>query len=227
MNNEIKTIEYGNVEDVITEVETAFFDIPFGQSQYQTRAFALAAQMTPERRYRTIGLQLLTALKTVRFTVYQKELFDINRAEKLEKLKMTYMSPYDKQRLVLELDHELSESKFQQKLMNDTIQELNFLYAEFKKLPSFTRAQFEAAEPNYYKQSLERQIRGITGPVDAMINMNEDLSAIEEYTQKVSQLENLDDAILADLRLSMPNQIDKVLEREKQAMIEQALANKV
>jgi hypothetical protein len=116
--------------------------------------------------------------------------------------------------------------KFSDKLLNDALHELNILYSEFKKLPSYTRESFEIAEENYYTQSLERQARGISGAVESLINIREDVPAIEQYLEKIKTMDNLTIENLTELRLAMPNQLDNVAKKEKQLQLENAKKNK-
>ena len=59
-NNNGLQVTNENVAAVLQEVQEAFYDIPFENSQFQTEAFVIAAQLTPERAYRAIGLSGLT-----------------------------------------------------------------------------------------------------------------------------------------------------------------------
>ena len=54
------------VGNVLTEIEDAFFDIPFENSDFQTRAFVVASQQTPARAYRAIGLQMFSKIQAVK-----------------------------------------------------------------------------------------------------------------------------------------------------------------
>jgi hypothetical protein len=207
MSNEIQNVKIENVEEVIAEIEDAFYDIPFGNTGFQTKAFVLAAGITPERTYRAVGLQMLNGLNNIRTSIYHQKKSQIDMDEKREKLNDPEISIWEKKRIELDLEFSDTTSKYNEKLLNDSIVELNLIYSEFKKLPKFTREQFENAEHNYFTQSLERQARGISGPVESLINMREDAPALSLYKEKLLQLEKIDTETLEKLRLSLPNQL--------------------
>lgn len=220
-NTQLTLVTEKDFENVMKELEDSFFDIPFGNTGYQTKAFVMGAAITPERMYRTIGLQILSIMNGINNSIYQMKLNDIERQEDLEKLNSPDLNNFEKQKLQLKINNQIDNSKFNQKTLNDSINELNILYIEFKRLPKFTREQFEAAEENYFTQSLERQARGISGPIEALINMKEDVPAISGYMNQLAKIENLDTNTLEKLRLSMSNQLENVLKKE---MIEAAEA---
>ena len=206
-NNSIIEVNTENAPDVLREIEEAYFDIPFGNSDFQTRAFVLAQQITPERVYRQIGLELSNLLQSLKSIEYAKKLYAINREEKLEKLNDVNTNKWEKKRLQLELDSMESNSYSEQKSLKDTLRQLNLLYAEFKKFPKYTREQFEAAEENHYTQSMERMVKGIQGPVENLINIVDDMPALERFKNNYLGLSEADDKKLEELRLSMDNQL--------------------
>lgn len=201
---DIITLE--NSHDVIKEVETAFFDIPFENSQFQTECFVIAGQITPERAYRAIGLRMhakLRALNEARFA-RMKEQVDLDEIE--HKLNSGTLSQFDIRREQIKKQEILSTRNWTDKLINDAISELNILYKHFKSLPKYTREQFEAGEKLHFEQRLNRQALGLEGAKESLINMNEDIQAISEYEQKVLQLQDsATDSLLLELSQSMPN----------------------
>ena len=56
-------ITLNNTNDVLKEIEDAYYDIPFGNTAFQTEMFVISAQITPARMYRTVGLHLNSMLK--------------------------------------------------------------------------------------------------------------------------------------------------------------------
>jgi hypothetical protein len=219
MSDKLPAITIENTTDIIKQLEKDFYDIPFGNTSYQTKAFVMAAAITPERMYRTIGLQMISVLNNVRDVLYKKRLSDIEREEKLERLNSGTLDKWETKKLELALEYESANQNFGEKMLNDALRELNLLYSEYVKLPKFTREQFESAEPNYFEQSLERQSRGIDGAIGSLINMREDLPAVDKYLTDLEKLEKPDSATLESLRLSMDNQLDRVREREQDRMM--------
>jgi hypothetical protein len=219
MSDKLPAITVENTTDIINQLEKDFYDIPFGNTAFQTKAFVLAASITPERMYRTVGLQLISVLNNVRESIYKKQMFEIEREEKLEQLNSGTLDKWEQKKLELTIKRGDDSQQFSDKILNDTLNELNLLYSEYVKLPKFTREQFEAAESNYFEQSLERQSRGIDGAIGSLIHMREDIPAIDKYLTDIKKVEKLDSATLENLRLSMENQLDKVREKEQDRMM--------
>lgn len=175
MNN---LITLDNTDDVVKEIEEAFFDIPFENSQFQTENFVINAALTPERAYRAIGLRMhnrLRALQEARFT-RQREDVDID--ELRAKLTLSETNKFDRRRYLIDIAQKLSNRTFTDKLINDAIAELNVLYHHFKRLPKYSRKEFEAAEHKYFGESLTRQIKGIVGAHESLTNMTQPTPAI-------------------------------------------------
>jgi len=204
-----------SVETIISKIEDSYFEIPFGNTAFQTKAFVVAASITPERAYRAVGLQLMSILSSLRMTIIDKKIAKVKLEQKREKLKSPDLDKFEKEILELEILMETSGHRHGEKLINDSLQEFNVLYAEFMKLPKFTREQFESAEENYFSQSLDRQARGISGAVESLINMHDDMPALASYKENVKLIENLDTQTLKNLRLNMDNQMSRVIEKEQ------------
>jgi hypothetical protein len=199
-------VTYENAEDVIQEVEDAFFDIPFENSKFQTEAFVIGGQITPERAYRAIGLRMHSKLRALNEAKFgrMKEQVDLDEID--HKLANENLSPFDRRREEIKKQELLSHRRWTDKLINDAISELNVLYKHFKSLPKYTRAQFEAGERLHFEQRLNRQVLGLEGAKESLINMNEDLQAIAHYEEQVSQLESsLSDVMLIELSKTLPN----------------------
>jgi hypothetical protein len=178
MTNEI-TIN--NISSILQEIETAFFDIPFGNSMFQTENFVIASQLTPTRAYRSIGLELHSKINNLQQQKFSRQLMDIELEELDSKISDPTTSIWDKKRAEIEKNKILSSINWADKLVNDTIQELNVLYYHFKSLPRYTREEFEASEKTYYIQRLERELSGITGAKDSVMNLQYDITAIREF----------------------------------------------
>jgi hypothetical protein len=196
-----------NIELVLTEIQDAFYDIPFENSHFQNEVFVLSSQITPERAYRALGLRMSAKIRALKENSFNERKNEIRIAELKEQIESTDFSRWDKMRAQLEIEQIESNYIYNNKLKNDAIQELNTLYAHFKALPRFTREQFELAERNHFQQKLTRQVNNITGGVESLINMREDTQALLDYENKVAQIKQADTETLALLRNSMSNQI--------------------
>ena len=195
---------------IFEEIQTAFYDIPFENSTFQTEAFVISAEITPERAYRAIGLKIISKLDAVRNAKYafMKTQIDLDEIE--FNLKEGKLNQFDTRRELIKKEEILSHSYINSKLINDAITELNVLYKHFKVLPKYTREQFENAEKQHFEQKLLRQVLELGGAKEAIINMNEDYTAILEYEAKATEvLNNISSSELQALSLTLSNIIKK------------------
>lgn len=162
---------------IVDELEGAFFDIPFGNSQFQIQNFIVNAALTPERAYRAIGLAIFAKIQALRETYYKLKKEEIDIEELREKVDCFEASVYDKRRAAVEIEQKTDARRYTRKLVNDALAELDFLYEAYQKLPRFSRAEFEAAEKKYFEIKLQKQIKGITGALESLDNMSGDVLA--------------------------------------------------
>lgn len=179
MTNSVITAEQAT-GNVLQELEEAFFDIPFENSDFQNRAFVVAAQQTPARAYRAIGLRMHAKIRAVKEYQYAQAKLAIDIEEREAKIADASINPFDRRRLELENAKAQDESGWGKKLLNDALRELNCLYAEFKKLPRYTRAQFEAEESKHFDGRLQRQLLPGGGARESLDNMHRDLAEWDE-----------------------------------------------
>jgi len=173
LSNDVITID--NAETILDELEDAFFDIPFENSAYQTNHFVVDAQLTPERAYRAIGLRMSNRMRALREAQFGRRREDVDIDELRAKIADTATSEWDRRRAAIDIEQKLVNRRFTGKLINDAIAELNVLYRRFQALPRFTRAQFEDGEAGHFVEKLGRQARGITGPYESLLNMQQGL----------------------------------------------------
>jgi len=212
INNEDKAQHLSTLCDTnkaITELENAFFDIPFENSNFQNEVFVIASQITPERAYRAIGLRMHAKLRALRENYFGEKKRLITLGELQEKLESPDVSKWDKMRAEVEIEELNAGVNYTEKLKNDAIKELECLYTHFKALPKFTREQFEAGERNHFEQRLTRNANGINGPSESLINISDDMKALIKYEEEVSTFESLETETLSLLRLNMTNQLTR------------------
>ena len=195
MTTDIQAVTDENVAAVLQEVQTAFYDIPFENSQFQTEAFVIAAQATPERAYRAIGLRMHSKIQAVLEAKHGRAKEDIDIEELQEKIDNPYTTGFDRRRAQLDVQYKLANRPYTDKLMNDALTELNNLYAHFKALPRYTREQFELGERKHFDVKLLRQAQGCTGAIEALENMNVDMPAFAELEAEVKALTSLTNPI--------------------------------
>jgi hypothetical protein len=186
---------------LLKEISDAFFDIPFENSTFQLENFVIAAQMTPERAFRAIGLRLHKKLISVQETLICFKLQEIKDQELLERISKCPAESLKKRRLELEYEKSQISRNFDMKLLNDAITELDVLYKHFKALPKYTREQFEAGEELYFLESLKRQSHNLSGAEISLINMKHDIQGIENFQKNIEKISSqLDNLSLSDLR---------------------------
>lgn len=182
----IKIEEVGNV---LQQLEDAYFDIPFENSDLQNRAFVMASQQTPGRAYRAIGLRMFAKIRAIKEYKIQQERNAIDIEEKEAKIADPDTSDFDRRRLRLDILQITEGRAWGEKLLNDALRELNCLYAEFTKLPKYNREQFEAEEAAHFELRLSRQGK-LSGAGESLANLTCDLpqwdSRIEVAQQYLS-----------------------------------------
>lgn len=176
------TIE--SAPSLIDEIETAYFNIPFGNTTYQTEAFIVGASITPQRAYRAIGLQLHAILSTLKDHQKRLELAAID-ADELRHTVETSTDQFEKRRAEVKLRHLTADDRWARKLLNDSLEEAKVLYKHFQALPKFTREQFETMEPLYFQEKLKREALGLVGPKEALANMEHGLPSLLAYEKLV------------------------------------------
>lgn len=180
MNN-ITTINTENVNDVIAELNEAFYDIPFENSRFQTENFVIAGSITPARAYRSIGLRMMSKVEALREAKYARLKMDIDIEELQEKIANPETNKFDRRRAELDIQQKLEGLPYTDKLINDAVTELNSLYGHFKALPRYTREEFEEEERVHFEQRLQRQIAGQDGARESLMNMNHDMNNITGF----------------------------------------------
>lgn len=200
MTNQITPTDIPNV---LSELETAFYDIPFENSDFQNSMFVVAAQQTPARAYRAIGLRMFAKIRAIKELGFGRRLEEIDIAEKQAKIDDPTTSQFEKMRAQVEIDKAMDQRAWTDKLLNDALKELGCLYTEFKKLPAITRDQFEEEERLHFQLKLERQIQGHVGAHESLANMNGDMFLLEQLATDPTLLLNLQNQVNGALDTSI------------------------
>jgi hypothetical protein len=164
------------IEKIIESFESAFFDIPFDNSAFQNVHFVVQQQMTPGRAYRAIGLRMSAKIRALQEAYFDRQSEEIDIAELGAKRDDPATSKFDRMRAELEIQRKLSHHSYADKLINDAIIELKTLEQELRKIPAYTREQFEAEERLHFQTRLSHQLQGLSGPAEAMIAMGQPVS---------------------------------------------------
>jgi hypothetical protein len=203
-------ITASNAKTILQDLEKAFWDIPFDNSKFQTEMFVIAAQITPERAYRTIGLQMFTKLSALQEAEYQRQMDEIKKDELQYQINDPQTNQFDRRRAELELAKLKQGAIFQNKLENDLIKELNLLYENLQKFPTYTGEQFEAAERIHFEQRLLRETNGLTGAALSLINMREDITELSKYQEQITALPNV---TTEQMQILLSNMANKIVEK--------------
>ena len=185
MENKTALMSVNQVGDVLQELEDAFFDIPFENSNFQNEAFVVAAQQTPARAYRAIGLRMHSKIRAVKEYQFQQELNQVDIDEKEAKIADPDTSEFDRRRLRIEIMKIQDGKAWGEKLLNDALRELDCLYAWFKKLPRYTREQFEREEFAHFELKLTTQLKA-PGAHESLLNMHQHLPNFDKVIQLAS-----------------------------------------
>lgn len=197
-------VDTENVSSVLQEIQDAFFDIPFENSDFQTQNFVIAAQITPERAYRQLGLRITNRLNALRTAKYSKMRNQILIEEKTQMINDPNVNVFEKRRLQIDLLEMKESEKYTDKLINDAIHECNLLYGLFKKFPKYNREQFEMGEENHYLERTKRQVLGIEGSKESLYNIMHDK---KEIFNAIDLLEKSNEEDYIRITMAMKNRI--------------------
>jgi hypothetical protein len=179
------------IPNVLTELEDAFFDIPFENSRFQTERFVIAAQKTPARAYRTLGLQIFNKIQAVKQYLIKSELSKIDQEENEYLMSLPSTSEFEKRRLALKNTEIRESKKWADKLLNDALCDINYLYNEFKRYPKYTREEFEKEEALHFQVDLEQQVRLPNGAADSLTNMSLNHLKLQEMINNPEETQKL------------------------------------
>lgn len=196
----VSLIDLPTVETYIKEINDAYFDIPFGNTAFQTEMFVIAQQITPARAYRAVGLQMNATLGNLKTLIIEQKLDEISVEEFKEQIQDESVSRFERARAEIKVKNVMDAMEVRRKLVNDSFHELQILYKHFSAMPQYTREQFEAEERLYFEQSLQRQTMGITGAKEAIVNMMEDFKNLSQFQSALASIPRCDwDSKLASL----------------------------
>jgi len=185
-------MEIKKYENILQELEKDFMDIPFGNSLFQIKHFIINAAETPERIYRTVGLQMHSKISSLKEAYYTKEekLIDL---EELEYNLKKEENSFERRRIELKIKKTKDGLLSSEKSISDTIIELDYYYNIYKKMPKFTKEDFEKAEFDYYSKNLHKQAVGLTGALESLYNMGLTLNEKGDLINHSNELPNVDE----------------------------------
>ena len=173
---------------LLSEIQDSFLSIPFGNSDFQISNFIVNGAQTPERAFRAVCLSLRDKILTLNEAYYNQLKFQVDLDELQEKIGDPATDKFDRRRMEIDYEQKISQQRDNEKLLIDAIHEVELLYSFCQKLPHPTRAEFEAAEEDYFKISLTKQVLGIDGAVGSLENMGYVLNAQGRLQNSVPKL---------------------------------------
>lgn len=179
------------IPNLLEELETAFYDIPFENSQYQNEKFVLAAQLTPGRAYRALGLKIFAKIRSIKEAISARQLSDIDIEENEYKMQLPETSDFERRRLQIKNTQIRESYKWTDKLFNDVLIEIGYLYGEFKRYPQYTREQFEHEEAIHFQLCLEQQQKTGGGALESLANMSLNAPLLNRMLEDPKELANL------------------------------------
>ena len=162
---------------LLSEIQDSFLSIPFGNSDFQIANFIVNGAQTPQRAFRAVCLSLRDKILTLNEAYYGQLKFQVDLDELQEKIGDPATDKFAQRRMEIDYEQKISQKRDNEKLLIDAIHEVELLYSFWQKLPHPTRAEFEAAEEDYFKISLTKQVLGIDGAVGSLENMGYVLNA--------------------------------------------------
>jgi hypothetical protein len=137
------------LNDILEVFNKAYEGIPFYGTFYEIKNLSIGAGMTPARAYSTIGMLMFDELEKY---FYLKDRL-INTECEMDELTKKFDEPMKddaKRKLQSRIDLTAVNLYRTQHDMNEAMQNIGYLYAEFKKYPRFTRQDLEAQESKYH-----------------------------------------------------------------------------
>ena len=162
---------------LLSEIQDSFLSIPFGNSDFQIANFIINGAHTPQRAFRAVCLSLRDKILSLNEAYYNELKFQVDLDELQEKIGDPATDKFERRRMEIDYEQKISQQRDNEKLLIDAIHEVELLYSFWQKLPHPTRAEFEAAEEDYFKISLTKQVLGIDGAVGSLENMGYVLNA--------------------------------------------------
>ncbi len=156
---------------LLSEIQDSFLEIPFGNSDFQIANFIINAGLTQERAFRAVCLTMREKIISLNEAYYNQKRLQVDLDELQAQVDDQTTGQFARKRAEIEIEYKISQQRDNEKLILDAIHEVEVLKGFWERLPHPTRKQFEAAEEDYFKISLTKQVLGIDGAVGSLENM--------------------------------------------------------
>jgi hypothetical protein len=139
--------------EFLKEIEEEMETVPFGNSCFLNENLTTHHETKP-RRKQFILLQIDRALEGLQAAKFARDLDAIKIKQCRKKIKWHFWANKEKLRV------EIAQCEWgihkQEKLIRDAYLVISEFYKELKKLPKFTREEFEASEREYWEKRMAR-----------------------------------------------------------------------
>lgn len=173
------TINEQNLDAFAQQIENAYLDIPFGLSRFEIENFSINQQLTAERAHRSIGVRMTELIRVIRLTQFARRRNQVDLDELATIINDQSLNQFVRARARIDIDEKEFEMIQFDKTVTDALAELNILFEHFERLPEFDREDFEAGEPIYHNETINRQLRGIVGATASAENAKRKNPALE------------------------------------------------
>lgn len=145
-------------ESVIDEIKKEMENVPFGNSQFQIEKLNIGSQFGDARKYRQCLLEINNKLMAAEENKFREKRCEVDIEEIKAKLE-TETDLFQKKRLKIDLEEKESGLRNVVKLKNDLLYEVSTYYSILKKLPKFTREEFEKSELSHWQNTFISQAK--------------------------------------------------------------------
>ena len=172
------------LSDLIEEVEKLADNVPFGNSKFQNQELVVKRNITKGRQFRDGLLSLSNKINALREAHYKRKLEDLEiKTKKLEIKKIDKSIKVEEceiekeileceiEKINIEIEQSLSHRNHSDKIIKDAVVEVCDLYEEVKKLPKYTREEFEAEEHEHITLLYKKELLGISESVEKLMSL--------------------------------------------------------
>lgn len=147
-------IDPATLADLDAEYEHRAQHIPYGNSDFQNRAFAIGGYEGAERQYRATLLRWRDRRQALREAQYNLRRNDIEMRRLQAKIDDPATDAFDRELAQIDLEERRERMPDAEKLIRDAIAEMETCVQVARGFPELTRAEFEAGELPHFTAHL-------------------------------------------------------------------------
>lgn len=145
------------IENLYAQLMSIVGEVPFGNSDFQNRAFVVDSEHTPARAYRHAALRIVDRINALQEAYYsrrrgaiQLKILQRDAANEEDELK--------RQLILLDIERATASAPYTDKLIRDAIREIESLWPIIAGLGALSRSKFEAGELGHFEKRLGKKI---------------------------------------------------------------------